>query len=91
MANLKKKIVPILKEHEVQHASVFGSYAYGKVNRSSDLDLLVEFEGNKSLLDLVALKNALKKAVKRDVDVLTPKSLHPLLKKHVMKKTIKVL
>jgi len=80
-----------LRKHDVRKASVFGSFAYGKTNRTSDLDLIIEFFGKKSLLDLVSLKLKLKKAVKRDVDLLTPNSIHPLIKKQVTKKTIKVI
>lgn len=91
LSRIKKIIIPILRGHDVRRASVFGSFAYGRANRASDLDLIVEFSGKKSLLDLVSLKLDLKKAIKRDVDVLTPNSIHPLIKKWVIKKTIKVL
>ncbi len=90
-ARVKKIIIPILRDHDVRRASVFGSFAYGRVSRTSDLDLIVEFSGKKSLLDLVSLKLELKKAVNRDVDILTPNSIHPLIKKQITKKTIKVL
>jgi predicted nucleotidyltransferase len=40
----------------------------------------VEFEGEKSLLDLAGLKVELEELLKRRVDVLTYDSLHPLLK-----------
>ena len=46
----------------------------------SDIDLLVEFKGKKSLLDLAGLKLELEEKLKCYVDVLTYNSLHPLLK-----------
>ena len=45
--------------------------------RGIDIDILVEFESRKSLLDLAGLKIELEEKLKRDVDVLTYKSLHP--------------
>jgi len=57
----------------------------------SDVDLLVEFEGRRSLLDLAHLKNELEDAVDRRVDLLTYKSLHPLLKERILAEQIQIL
>jgi predicted nucleotidyltransferase len=43
----------ILRKHDVKRASLFGSVVRGEATEDSDIDLLVEFEGRKSLLDLV--------------------------------------
>jgi len=39
------------------------------MKRGSDIDVLVEFKGEKSLLDLVGLKLELEEALGREVDV----------------------
>jgi len=57
----------------------------------SDVDLLMEFEGRRSLLDLAHLKNELEDAVDRRVDLLTYKSLHPLLKKRILAEQVPIL
>jgi len=44
----------------------------------------IEFEGRKSLLDLAGLKLDLQELLRRRVDVLTYKSLHPLLKERIL-------
>ena len=88
---LKKKLLPILNKHRVSRAGIFGSMAEGTTKETSDLDLLVEFKGKKSLLDLVALKLDLEKEINRKVDVLTYQSLNPLIKKSVLKNEVKVL
>lgn len=49
----------------------------------SDIDILVEFEGQKSLLDLAGLKLDLEDALERPVDLLTYRSIHPLLKDRI--------
>ncbi|HEC87084.1 MAG TPA: hypothetical protein ENI49_04370 [Thermoplasmatales archaeon] len=59
--------------------------------KESDIDLLIEFEGKKSLLDLVELKLELQESLRRDVDVLTYKSLHPLLKEKILSKQEEIL
>ena len=81
---IKKTIPPILKSHGVKRAAVFGSVARGDNNRSSDVDLLVEFNGRKSLLDLIGLQFALQKKYRRKFDVVTYRSLHPLLRDRIM-------
>jgi len=53
---IKDAIDATLKRRGVKHASLFGSIARGESNEESDIDLLVEFEGRKSLLDLAGLK-----------------------------------
>lgn len=81
---LRALIVAILKNHDVKKASLFGSVVRGEDTPESDIDLLVEFEGRKSLLDLVCLKMELEESLHRPVDVLTYRSLHPLLKSRIL-------
>ena len=61
------------------------------MTEDSDVDLLVEFEGRRSLLDLAHLKNELEDAVNRRVDLLTYKSLHPLLKERILAEQVPIL
>jgi len=85
LEGLKNKIIPILERYEVKRAAFFGSFVRGEQKKESDIDLLVEFKGEKSLLDLAGLKIELEDALHRKVDVLTYKSLHPLLKERILK------
>ena len=61
------------------------------MTNESDVDLLVEFESRQSLLDLAHLKNELEDAVERRVDLLTYKSLHPLLKERILAEQVPIL
>ena len=81
---IRRKILPILRRYDVARAAIFGSIARGKSTERSDIDLLVEFKGQKSLLDLAGLKIALEELLKTKVDVLTYNSLHPLLKDRIL-------
>jgi len=76
---LKAKIVPVLKKYGVVRAGLFGSVVRGEAKMKSDIDILVEFEKGKSLLDLLGLKIELEEMLKGQVDVITYSSLHPLL------------
>lgn len=80
LQSIKTKIIPILQDQGVTKAAIFGSYATGEAKKNSDVDLLVEFQERKSLFDIVGIKLALETILKKNVDLLTYKSLHPLLK-----------
>jgi len=89
--SIKKKILPILKKNGVMRAGIFGSYARGEQTENSDIDILVEFEGKKSLLDLAGLKIEIEDSTNREVDILTYKSLHHLLKKIILNEEVQIL
>ncbi len=88
---LKEKILEKLREHEVKRASLFGSIVREEMTDESDIDILIEFRGTKSLLDLARLKIELEEVLKRKVDVLTYKSLHPLLKDQILAEQVEIL
>lgn len=77
---IKTKIIPILKTQGVIKAAIFGSYFSGKAKKNSDVDLLVEFSNRKSLYDIVGLKLDLERVLKKEVDLLTYKSIYPQLR-----------
>jgi hypothetical protein len=81
---IRKKILPVLQRYDVMRAAIFGSFVRGENREGSDIDILVEFRGEKSLLDLAGLKIALEELLKMEVDVLTYNSLHPLLKERIL-------
>lgn len=91
LIQIKKSVIPTLKKHGVVRASLFGSYARGEENTKSDIDLLVQFRGKKSLLDLVGLELDLKDELRKDVDVLTYGSLNHLIKDRVMSEQIQII
>ena len=88
---VREKIIDILRNNGVKRASFFGSIVRGEMTEESDVDLLVKFEGRRSLLDLAHLKNELEDAVDRRVDFLTYKSLHPLLKERILAEQVPIL
>ncbi|MBN2075215.1 MAG: nucleotidyltransferase family protein [Dehalococcoidales bacterium] len=82
--DLRKTIIPILKKYDVSKAAVFGSVARDENTSRSDIDLLVEFKGEKSLLDLSGLKIELEEILGIKVDVLTYDSLNPLIRDRIL-------
>lgn len=67
---------------------IFGSYANGKNDRNSDLDVLVRFSGDATLLDFVALSDYLEKKIKIKVDVVPIDTLRNEIKEHVLRDAV---
>lgn len=88
---IKRKVVPILKRYGVKKAGIFGSYAVGKVTSKSDVDLLVQLKKGSSLLDLVGLEMEIEQKLGKKVDLVTYKSLHPLLKDKILREEKSIL
>lgn len=63
-------ILRIAVEHKAQDVRVFGSVARGEDTSDSELDLLVRFDNDASLLDLVALADTLEDCLGVRVDVI---------------------
>ena len=74
----------IARKNGVVRLSVFGSFAHGKPTRESDLDLLVEFEPGRDLLDLIGLKQELEEFLGRKVDIVTERALSPHLRDQIL-------
>lgn len=88
---IKRKVVPILKEAGVVRSSLFGSYSRGDNTENSDVDFLVELPEEQSLLDLVRLQRKLGEALAKKVDLVTYNSISPLLNSYIQKDQIQIL
>jgi hypothetical protein len=84
VTEIQSKVLPVLRKHRVDRASLFGSVVRGEDTPGSDIDLLVEMPPEASLLDLAGLKLDLEELLDREVDVVTYRSLHPLLRDRIL-------
>lgn len=67
--------MPVLRRLGVVRIGVFGSRARGAARVDSDVDVLVELEAGRDLLDLVAIKQHLESVLGLLVDITTPSGL----------------
>lgn len=81
---LIKKIVSMLTKNGAKKITLFGSYARGEEKKGSDVDIIVEFRGRKSLLDIVGIEQEVSKNTGVKIDLLTPKSLSPYISKKIL-------
>ena len=79
------QILAVARKHGAKGLRVFGSVLRGEADDRSDLDLLVEFEPDRSLLDMSELKLDLEELLGVKVDVVTESSLYWLLRRRILK------
>jgi predicted nucleotidyltransferase len=75
----------IAAKHGAHNVRVFGSVARGEAGENSDIDLLVELEEGRSLLDQAGLVLDLEELLGRKVDVVTEQGLYWLLRRRILK------
>ena len=74
------EILGIATRHGARNIQVFGSLARGQSGPASDLDLLVQLEPGRSLLDIIAIKQDLEDLLGIHVDVVTEEALSPYIR-----------
>jgi uncharacterized protein len=81
----RHEILRIATRHGARNVRVFGSVARGEADERSDIDLLVDFDPDRSLLDHTALVLDLEELLGRKVDVVTEKGVYWLLRRRILK------
>lgn len=80
----------IKTQFKVEVIGIFGSYARGEQSSESDVDVLVRFDKGATLLDLVAVSEYLENLLGIPVDVVSEKSLHPMMRDNVLNELVAV-
>jgi len=79
----REEILRITARHGARNVRLFGSWARGDATADSDVDLLVEVDAGRSMLDVVALWQELTELLACDVDVLTDGGVSPYLRDRI--------
>ncbi len=77
-----------LKRYKVREIGVFGSAVRGEQKPSSDIDVLVDFDENADLFDLVGLGLYLEEKLGQKVDVVPRRALRKELRDSVLKEVV---
>ena len=80
---IKEKSAPVLRSHNVDRASVFGSSARGDANPRSDVDFLIRFKRAPGMIAYMQFVENLQDALQRPVDIVTEKSAQKHLLPHI--------
>jgi predicted nucleotidyltransferase len=84
----RSEILRLACRHGASNVRVFGSHAKGTATPGSDLDLLVEFAPDRSLLDQIALQQALQELLGCPVDVLEAGGISPHLSGRILAEAV---
>jgi uncharacterized protein len=74
--------------HGVRRIRVFGSVARGEARPDSDIDLLVEYQPGHGGFAFVEFCEGVERLLGRRVDVVTERSLHPLVRDRVLAQAV---
>ncbi|MCY4064101.1 MAG: nucleotidyltransferase family protein [Chloroflexi bacterium] len=74
---LRLQIMELARQHRARQVSVFGSIVRGEMHKDSDIDFLVDFEEEYSLLDHPGLLVGLEDLLGCKVDVAPRRALRP--------------
>ena len=81
----RKTVRDICTRNDIVRLRLFGSYATGEEMPESDVDLIADFSGRKSLLDLVRIEREFSERLGRKVDLLTENALSPYLRESILR------
>jgi len=84
----REEILRIAPAHGARHVRLFGSAARGQATDTSDIDLLVDLEPGRSLLDHAAMIVELERLLGCRVDVVTERGLRPRIRDTILRHAI---
>ena len=87
---LKRKIIPVLKKYKIKKAGIFGSYVIVEQKKKSDIDILVQPRKGMGL-EFVKMGIELEEKLKKKVDLVSYKYIHPKLKDQILKEEIRII
>ena len=91
VAEIRAKVLPVLRRHSIQRAGIFGSVARGEATPESDVDIVVELDAEASLLDFIGVKLDLEDALGRRVDLVEYAALRPRLRDRILREEVPIL
>jgi predicted nucleotidyltransferase len=80
----RQDILRLAEKHGAHNVRVFGSVLRGEAGPESDIDLLIDLEAGRSLLEHAALLLELEDLLGRKVDVVTERGLRPRVRERVL-------
>ncbi len=78
------RLLDTARRHGIRNVRVFGSLARGQDGPGSDIDMLVDLEPGRTLLDLAAFRREAEHMLEMPVDVATPDMLKERIRAEVV-------
>ena len=84
----KDKIERLARFHGARNIRVYGPAARAEDTSDSDIDVLIDMEKSRSLLDLIGSKQNLEAMPNRPADVLTERGINPYLRERILDEAV---
>jgi len=84
----REEILKVCARYGARNVRVFGSLARGEADEQSDIDLIVEFEPGRSLLDHAGLWLELQELLGVKVDVVSSRGIKARIRERVLQEAI---
>lgn len=90
LEKLREYFPEIKEQYQIQKIGIFGSYARGKENQDSDIDILVQFNPDVKfgLMTFCQLENQLSEKLGKKVDLVTKDGLKPHIERAILAEVI---
>ena len=87
---LRLKTPELTEQYKVKYLGIFGSYIRGEARKSSDLDLLVDFDEAPTLLEFIRMERTLSEELGVKVDLVMKKTLKPHIGNYILNEVVQV-
>jgi predicted nucleotidyltransferase len=84
----REEILKVCAKYGARNVRVFGSVARGVADEQSDIDLIVDFEPGRSLLDHAGLWLELQDLLAVKVDVVSGRGIKPRIRERVLQEAV---
>jgi len=84
----REEILKVCAKYGARNVRVFGSVARGEADEQSDIDLIVDFEPGRSLLDHAGLWLELQDLLGVKVDVVSGRGIKPRIRERVLQEAV---
>jgi predicted nucleotidyltransferase len=84
----RSAILRIATKYGARNVRVFGSATHGADVQPNDIDLLIDLESGRSLLDQVGLKQELEELLGREVDIIVKGGISPYLEERIRSEAV---
>ena len=88
LMDLREAILDVARRHGAHDVRIIGSVARGDAEQASDLDLIVRFDPDRTLLDHGELIMDLQDLLHVEVDVISEAGMRERFRRHVMKEAV---
>jgi len=90
LKNKRDEILKISHRYGAKNIRIFGSIVRGEIKEKSDVDFLIELESDRSLLDIIAMRQDLEDLLDCKVDVVTEAAISPYIRDEVLGQVVRL-